>query len=470
MSQKPVSEGRDAQADSRRDAWRVLFSLMFPAVLMPMVSTMSRVALPVIRDDFGLQADVTAWVVAGFGLPFMILMPVYGGLSDGLDKRRLILVGVVVLAIGTTMTVFAVDLFWLMAGRVVQGLGVAGMMPVGMALISSIFKPHERGKARGTWSAVGPMTGFFGPLAAGFLVAAWGWRAAFAPPLLFSLFAIVAVMKGVPSRDRKGEWQFLKSFDWRGVFLLAGVLTALVFFLSSRSITGVPAMQDWRLLAAAVVLIGVLVWWERGRKKPFVALDIFENRMFLKTSFCASMRMMVLGGLTFLVPLYLVDIHGLEPEYLGAMLMVNSGAMALIVRFGGGMSDRWQSRRPVVIGLGTQALVMVLFSFLPEDASIPALVGALALHGLGAGLMLAALHRAVMGSIEQARMGSAAGLYSMFRFLGAVAGTALSGVILQAHLDASLPMIEAYQNVFLVFAAFPLAGVLVGLWLKEPVG
>ncbi len=82
----------------------------------------------------------------------------------------------------------------------------------------------------------------------------------------------------------------------------------------------------------------------------------------------------------------------------------------------------------------------------------------LAFHGLGAGLMLAALHRSAMGNTEPARMGSVAGMYSMVRFAGMAIGTAMAGVILQHFLDSGLPTLEAYQWSFLVFGVAGLFG------------
>ncbi|HEX9925132.1 MAG TPA: hypothetical protein VGD99_20920, partial [Anaerolineae bacterium] len=80
----PVEPAAKAQTPvSPQVARRILISLMFPAILMPLVSSMSNIALPIIRDDFQIQADMTAWVATVFTLPFMILMPVYGRLSDG---------------------------------------------------------------------------------------------------------------------------------------------------------------------------------------------------------------------------------------------------------------------------------------------------------------------------------------------------------------------------------------------------
>ena len=139
--QPPSTPEKATQSISHKEAQRILYALMIPGMLMPVASSMSRGALPVIRDEFAISADMTAWVAAVFTLPFMIVMPVYGRLSDGVGRRRLILAGIGVFSVGTLLTVFAPTLAWLMAGRAIQGIGVSGMMPLGMALLSVIFPP-----------------------------------------------------------------------------------------------------------------------------------------------------------------------------------------------------------------------------------------------------------------------------------------------------------------------------------------
>jgi len=141
-AERPASP--EAGVVSPEAARRILISLMFPSMIMPLVSSMSRVALPIIRADFQIQADMTAWVATVFTLPFMVLMSVYGRLSDGVGKRRLILAGITIFSTGTAITLAATDLAWLMAGRAIQGVGAAGMMPLAMAFISTIFGPDER--------------------------------------------------------------------------------------------------------------------------------------------------------------------------------------------------------------------------------------------------------------------------------------------------------------------------------------
>lgn len=452
---------------SSREAGIILIALMFPGMLMPLASSMSRVALPVIRDVFAISADMTAWVDTAFTLPFMVLMPVYGRLSDGVGRRRLIMAGILIFTIGSAMTLAATSLVWIMVGRAVQGFGVAGMMPLGMAFLTTIFQREERGKALGTWSSIGPVTGLLAPLAAGFLVEDLGWRASFGPPVVVGIVALWVVWRYVPAGFSTVRPNFLRRFDWPGVTLLTGAATSFLFFVSSRPITGVAPLRDWRLLTVTGILLASFLWWEQRRADPFVPLSIFRNRLFTVASLSASMRMMTMAGSGFLLPLYLVDIHHFGPRVVGMMLMISPGFMALMVRFGGQSADQWGSRLPVTLGFLAQISTMVLYSLLPESATLWSIGGLQALYGLGVGIMLAALHRAAIGQVPEEQIGAAAGFYSMIRFAGMTVGGALAGVILQSFLDASLLPVQAYQYAYLCFAGASLVGLVITLWMKE---
>ena len=249
---------------------------------------------------------------------------------------------------------------------------------------------------------------------------------------------------------------------------LTGTGIGLLFYLSSRPITGAAPLTDWRLLFMTVVFLALLLWWERRRVDPFISLDVFQNRVFVQASGAASMRMVIMAGVGFLIPLYLVDVRDMSAAAMGVMLVINPGAMALIVRQGGEIADRWGSRIPVLLGFFAQISVVIMLFFLPATAPLWMLVLILAFHGLGAGLMLAALHRSAMGNTEPARMGSVAGLYSMVRFAGMAIGTAMAGVILQHFLDSGLPTLEAYQWSFLVFGVAGLFGLAIAATMREP--
>lgn len=416
VSASPSRELTDgAQTDqptqlSSDAAQRIVIALMFPSMLMPIASSMSRVALPIIRDDFGISADTTAWVSTSYTLPFMILMPVYGRLSDGVGRRRLLLAGMLIFVLGTAITVSTTNLGWLMLGRAIQGVGTAGITPLGMAIISSIFSADERGKALGTWSSIGPLAAAIAPPAAGLLADWGGWRLVFAPPLVLATIAILVVAKVVPAGLSNVQPKFWRRFDWTGVVLLAGAVTLFIFYLSSRPITGVEPLQDWRLLGMVVFLLVGFLWWEQRHKNPFVTLGIFRNRMFTVASCSAALRMITMAGGGFLVPLFLVDIYELSASRMGFMLVIMPGSMMLMVRFGGQMADRWGSRWPVMIGFIAQLTTMLLFSQVPASASLWVIGSFLTMQGLGVGLMLAALHRASIQDVTDEEMGMAAGL------------------------------------------------------------
>jgi MFS family permease len=114
-----------------------------------------------------------------------------------------------------------------------------------------------------------------------------------------------------------------------------------------------------------------------------------------------------------------------------------------------------------------QTGMMVYLALLPAAASLWLVGFAIASHGLGAGLSLAALHRAAMTRVSERQTGVAAGLYSMLRFGGSLFGTALGGVVLQSGLDRQLIPFEAYQIVFWFIAGVALIGTLMGFGLRE---
>jgi MFS family permease len=355
----------------------------------------------------------------------------------------------------------------LMVGRAIQGIGAAGMAPLAMAIISGAFPARERGKALGTWNSSGPVNDLAAPLLAGFLIQQFGWRSIFAPVLLIAIVALVVVRRYVPPGIGRPRPRFLRTFDWLGVFLLSAMLTGLLFYLSSRPITGVAPLRDWRLLAATLALgVGFYVW-ERRHSNPFVDFVIFQNKVFNQVSIIGALRMVAMSAISFLIPLYLVDVHQADPVTVGTVVMVHGGALLLTIRLGGTLADRWGSRWPTIGGTASQVLVMLYYAFLPASAPLWLIAVGLLVHGLGSGLALTAMHRSAMSGVPDEQLGMAAGMYSMIRFGGVGLGTALCGVLLQNGLDRALPAITAYQNVFLIAAGVTVVGVLIALGLRD---
>lgn len=448
---------------------QLLYALMITAIILPLSEWMLSVSLPIIRDDFGIAADSAAWIATAFTLPFMMLMPVYGRISDSISRRRLLILGICIFTIGSLLATFSTSLTSLMVARVVQGVGVAGLLPLSLALITGVFPPTQRSQAMGLWSTVGPVLGVISPILAGLLVAAWGWRASFVPGALIAIVSILAIHFMITTSPRPAQYQFLKSFDWLGVLYLSATLVSLLFYFSSRPITGRPPLQDWRLLGGTLLFMALFIRHEKQRTNPFINLHIFKNRALVIGSISAGLRMLALGGsLSFLMPLYFADVLQLDPTRTGFYLMVNPVAMTLFVRYGSRLADRFGSRVIGVVGFGIITAVMLIFSQLPGDAPHWLIVLLLFVFGTGTGLMLAVLHQAALDDVPAADLGTSSGIYSMIRFLGSACGAAFGGVLLQFYLDQSgTTQLAAYQHVFLWFAGFALLGLLTAAFLPQ---
>ncbi|OUC08609.1 hypothetical protein RY27_07975 [Litorilinea aerophila] len=446
----------------------ILIGLMVPMGMTILNLSMFGVALPYVRDSFNAPADLMAWLVTAYTLPFVIFMPFYGRMGDGLGKRRLFLIGIVIFLIGTLICLWAPTLPVLMLGRVIQGIGTAGVNPLCIAIISDLFPARERGNALGTWSSTGPAISMIGPFLGGFLIERWGWHTIFIPGVLAAPIALYVVREQLPAMRPFRDPDFLRKFDWMGMFLLGSGVTSLVAYLSSRAITGVEPLQDWRMLLLTGAFFPALFFWERHHANPLATLDIFRIGNFTRASVGAALRMFTMSGISFLVPLYLADVHGLQATSTGIMVTLHAGALLTTVRLGGTLGDRWSRRWTMVLGMSTQITMMVVLGLLPATVPLPLIALALMAHGAGAGLSLAVLHSAAMDRIPAEQSGAAAGLYSMTRFFGNILGTTLGGVVLQQALAHSSQAVDGYRAGFLFIAGVGFLGILVAAGVQDP--
>jgi MFS family permease len=433
---------------------------MVPFFSLVLNLSMFSVAVPAIRTDFGLAADTASWVVLAYTIPYVVFMPFYGRLGDLLGPRRLVFVGIFVYAAGTIVCMAAPGLRLLVAGRIVQGAGGAGVNPLSLAIISREVAVEDRGRAMGTWNAAGPFTGIVGPVIAGLLVDAYSWRAIFLPMLVAQAVAVLALLVFVPADpDLRTDRRDVRGFDWAGMALTGAALLSFVLFLSSRPVTGRAPFTDWRF---GVLFAGfALGWyfWERRQEVPFVAMDLFARPQFAIASVSVSARMILLGGMSFLVPLYATDVLAIPASQTGLVITGHAAALLLTMRFGGRLADVWNRRWAVVIGLGGQTAMMATIALLP-GSSIMALVIPMVVHGAFAGLSLASLHHVALHEIPEENRGVGAGTYSMSRFVGSLLGASVMGVVLEGGLASAVSVHAAYQRSFLIAALLGIIGII----------
>jgi MFS family permease len=446
---------------------KTILGLMVPFFSLVLNLAMFSVAVPAIRDDFGLLADTASWVILAYTIPYILFMPFHGRMGDLLGPRKLIIVGITVYAAGTAICMSATGLGAIFAGRIIQAAGGASVNPLSLSILSREFDRGSRGRAMGTWNAAGPLTGAIGPIAAGVLIDALGWRTIFIPMLIAAGIAVVTLLLLVPADPpARREKRSIRGFDWPGMLLTATTLTGFVLFLSSRPVTGREPFTDWRLGLGFAVSAAVWIIWERRQKVPFVAVSLYGRPQFSIAAVCVSVRMLLLGALNFLVPLYAADVLGIPSAQTGIIITVHAAALLATMPFGGRLADVWNRRWAVTIGLSGQTLMMLLIAVLP-GVSIVGLVVPLAVHGASAGLSLASLHHVALHEVPKGSTGIGAGTYSMTRFVGSLLGASVMGIVLEAALSSAETIHAAYQRSFLVAAILGLVGVVPALAIRR---
>jgi EmrB/QacA subfamily drug resistance transporter len=428
--------------------WRSLGSALLASSLMPLNSTMIAVALPEIAREFARPPGTVAQaVVASYLVAAIVLQGPGGKLGDRLGHRRVLSLGLALVAVGAVLGVVAPALGVLAVARVLMAAGGAAIVPATVALLRIELPPQRRGRAFGLFGAVMSLAAGIGPVVGGELVRAFGWPSIFAANL--PVIGLVAVLTAT-GRTRRAESQDRPRFDVVGTVLLTATLAALVLGLESTGRTAAV------LLGACAALLVPLVWWERRVTDPVVAFGLFGSVAFTAGSLLVAFQNLVMYTLLFELPLVLAALVAVDSAATGRLLVAMTAVMILASPIAGRLTDRIGARL-VAVGGTVACLAAVGLLATADLSSLRSLVLPLAVLGLGVGLATPAAQSASLAAVPREGSGAAAGIGSTMRYLGGVVGVALLGRLVDLTGDRSTVLGE-HQIVLGVFAVVLVAG------------
>ena len=425
---------------------RRLLAARLTASLMPLNSTMIAVAVPDVAGELGhSRTTVTQALVATYLITAIALQSPGGKLGDRLGPWRVVTFGQTAIAAGAVLGLVAQSLAALTVARMLMACGGALVVPATIALLRLELPPERRGRAFGTFGAVMGLAAAVGPILGGVLVAAYSWEAVFLAnvPVLAVSVLVAGRAPVVPAPSSAGR------FDWWGSVLLTLALVLVVL--------GAQGERSWSLgiLAGGLAVLVPFGWWERRAQDPVVDLTLFRSAPFAAGSSLVGLQNLVMYALLFELPLVLDDLFTVGPQRIGALLTFLTVAMVATSLVAGRLTDRFGPRPVALSGalLCLLALAVLHRSGLaaPDDVRTP-----LALLGAGVGLSSPAAQTASLSSVAPARSGMAAGVGSTMRYLGAVAGIALLGRVLD--LDGSrAQVLSEHRTMLAIYAAALLA-------------
>ncbi|MFI0432854.1 MAG: MFS transporter [Candidatus Nanopelagicales bacterium] len=446
--------------------------------------TIVNVALPRIEADLGGGLATLQWVLNAYMLTLGALVLVGGSLGDLLGIRRVFGWGVVGFTITSLMCALAPSAGWLVAGRALQGVSAALMVPGSLALISSLFVVEERGRAIGLWSGLSGVATALGPFIGGLLVDTGdsGWRWAFLAKLPLAVIVLLLLPKVPSVPGRRTDAPLGSQLDLLGAFLTTAGLALLVAPLTEAERLGTPLTVALTALGAAF-LVGFWVLERRrqatGQPAPMMPPSLWRIRSFTVANVVTFVVYGALSSVMFLLTLALMIGLGWSALVTGLATLPMTIMLALFSGKVGSLVPRFGARPLLTAGCVLMAVGMFMLAYLPPDPSYwTEVFPGVMVFSVGMTLIVAPITTTALGDIPVAASGVGSGVNNAVARIGGLVTVAVIPVmagLAGTTSDAGLAVLSGYNRATIISAGVCAVGAVVS-WFgfhrdtgKEPV-
>ncbi|MFJ2959405.1 MFS transporter [Streptomyces sp. NPDC087270] len=413
--------------------------LALGAVVSAMASL--NVALPSLARETHASQTQLSWIVDAYSLAFASLLLPAGALGDRFGRRRALVAGLVVFAVGSVLAVFTKDANELIALRGLLGVGAALVMPATLSTITSTFPREQRTKAVSAWTAVAGASAVVGLLTSGLLLQEWSWRSVFLLNVVLAAVAAVGTLVFVPESAEAER----PRLDAVGALIAVLGLLALVYSVIEAPTRGWADPLTLGGIALGVLVLAAFVGWELRREQPLLDPRLFRNRRFSAGSVSVTLQFFVFFGFIFVAMQYLQLVRGDSPLVAAVSVLPLAGALVPATRLTPRLVARVGVRRPWVVGLVLVAVAMAVLSRLGTDSPYWLVVAGLVPLGAGMGLAMTPATTEITDALPRALQNVGSAMNDLSRELGGALGIAVLGSLLSAgyrthlHLPAGLP-------------------------------
>jgi EmrB/QacA subfamily drug resistance transporter len=409
--------------------------LIFASFMDLLDATIVNVALPSIRDDLGASGAQLEWVVGSYLLAFAVLIITGGRLGDIAGRRRLFVTGVVGFTAGSLMACIAPSIGVLLAARVVQGGFAAMMVPQLLSSLQALYPPRERAAMLGVVGGVSGLSAVIGPVLGGWLVSSdafgIGWRSIFLINLPVGLVLVVLALRWVPETRSEHPLRL----DPLGLLLATSGLLGVVYALIEGR------QQDWAAWIWAVGASGLVVLAafvvQQVRRERTTGSALLPMRLFTDRGFSAGLVTQgafqgSLAGFALVLTVYVQTGLAWSPIHAGMTLLPFS--LGAFVGTGISVPLGMKLGKVVMVagaGLQSAATVWVLTVVHGQGDALSTwdLVPALAVAGIGLGMLVVPLVDIALATVPTSEAGAASGAYGIVQQVGAALGVAVIGTV-----------------------------------------
>ena len=427
---------RDSGYHPRHDSykWFVLGNVMLGTFMAVLDSTIVNVGLPKIMASFGVGIDKIEWVITAYMLSMAVMLPTSGWLADKFGYKKLYFFGLFMFTLGSMLCGMSNDENTLILSRIIQGLGAGTIQPLGMAIITREFPPHQRGVALGFWAISAAASVSFGPLIGGYLVDNFNWQLIFDVNIPFGIAAMVfTILIQKEHINRK-----IGDFDLIGFISITIFLPITLYALSEgTAATNTGGWTDPYILACfAISLLSLTVFLthELTTKNPLIDLSLMGNYNFGMSNIVMLVFSMGMFGSTFLLPLYLQNSLGYTAVQAGSVFLPVGIIQGIMSPITGKISDKFSPKAPIILGVILLAFSFYLNSQLTYLSEKPFIMLSLYIRGFALGTIFTPLSALSLLTVPREQMAQASGISNTVRQLGGSLGVAFFTTVLTSRI------------------------------------
>jgi EmrB/QacA subfamily drug resistance transporter len=345
--------------DNAADKRIALLIATLSSFLTPFMGSAVNIALPSIGQELAVDAVLLSWVATSYLLAAAMFLVPFGRLADILGRKRIFAYGISLFTLSSLLIAFSNDIVWLIVFRILQGVGSAMIFGTGVAILTSVFPPGERGQALGLNVAATYVGLSVGPFLGGFLTEQFGWRSTFLANVPLGVLVVFLVVWKL-----KGEWAGAKGerFDGLGSVIYGLALVGFMYGLSLLPLS----LGAWLILAGVVGAVA-FVGWEVRVEHPVLNVNLFgHNTVFAFSNLAALINYSATAAVGFLLSFYLQYIKGFSPQEAGLILVPQPIMQAVFSPLAGWLSDRVEPRIVASAGMAFTVVGLMALAFLGE--------------------------------------------------------------------------------------------------------
>ena len=420
--------------------WVVTLSVTFGTLMGAIDASIVNVAVPHLQGSLGVTVEEVTWVMTGFIIATVIVMPLTGFLARLFGQKRVYLAALMLFVIGSALCGFARTLPMLVIFRIIQGIGAGALQPTEQAILRQTFPPEEQGMAMAVFGMAVVLGPAFGPTLGGYIVDNYSWPWIFFINVPIGLVSLLMVTRFVhePEDIRHANQlraaQQRKNMDWWGILLLISGLGMMQYVLEEGN------RDDWFqshliqfLTFGAIIILAYFVIRELSAPVPAVDLSLFKDVVFLSGTVVGAVMFAMLMSITFLLPLFMQTLLGFTATQAGIALMPRSLVMMVVMPIVGRIYNIVSPRIVIAFGIFCFAWSAWLMGHYTLATTARGVVIVLAIQGVAFACLFIPLTTIALTSIPRHRLADATGLNSLFRQTGGSMGLAIFATLLSRY-------------------------------------